>query len=286
MDISLGIIFGIIAAIGWGTADFFVARAVRKTTIFKTFFWSQMIGVAFFIIIFSLFFKFPILSFATIGVILIASFLSTISYLLFYKGLQVGKVSIISPLTACWAIVTVILSLIFLNERLTAIQGVGVTLAILGAILASFKLNDLLKLKLKNAAKGVKYTVIAVFGWGISYVLIDILVAELKWFLPIFFIKIVGVLYLLLYTGTTKKKISFPKNVVWLIVLIGVLEFIAFSSYGLGVNSEYTAIVAPISVAFPAVTVILARIFFKETLEINQKIGIIAIIAGLVLLAL
>jgi hypothetical protein len=35
MDVSLGIIFGIIAMVCWGTADFFVANAVKKTNVLK-----------------------------------------------------------------------------------------------------------------------------------------------------------------------------------------------------------------------------------------------------------
>lgn len=285
MDIPLGIIFGIIAMIGWGTADFFVAKAVRKTNVFKTFVWSQIIGLILFFLIFSVFFKFPILSLATIGIILIAGFLGTISYLAFYKGLQVGKVSVISPIAACWAVVTVILSLIFLNETLTVLQAIGVSLAILGAVLASFRLHDLLKLKLRKLATGLEYAIIALLAWGVYFVFIDVLVTELSWFLPMLFIKTVAVFYLLIYSGATKKNISFPKNVKFFIILIGILEVIAFLSYGIGVASEYTAIVAPIGAAFPMVTIILARIFFKETLDVNQKIGIVSVLTGLVLLS-
>ena len=66
---------------------------------------------------------------------------------------------------------------------------------------------------------------------------------------------------------------------------IGVLEVIAFFAYGSGITSEFTAIVAPVSAAFPAVTILLARIFLKERLEINQKTGIFSILAGLVLIS-
>jgi drug/metabolite transporter (DMT)-like permease len=286
MSIPLGIIFGIIAMVSWGTADFFVAKSVRKTSVFKTFVWSQIIGLILFILIFSLFFKFPILSFTTIGIILIAGFLGAVSYLAFYKGLQVGKVSIISPVAACWAAVTVILSLIFLNETLTALQAVGVGLAILGAVLVSFRMHDLFKLGLKNLATGIEYAIIAMLAWGIYFVFIDVLVAELSWFLPMLFIKTVAVLYLLIYSGAASRSISFPKNVTLFIILIGVLEVIAFLSYGVGVTSEYTAIVAPIGAAFPMVTILLARIFFKEILDINQKIGIVSVLVGLILLSI
>lgn len=286
MSLSIGVIFGIIAMLGWGTADFFVAIAVRKTSVFKTFIWSQIIGAVLLLLIFSMFFKLPILSLPAIGIILIATFLYTVAYFAFYKGLQVGKVSIISPVAACWAVVTVILSLIFLGETLTPIKALGASLAILGAVLTSFRLHDLLGLRLKNLTAGVGYAIIAVIGWGIYFVFVDVLVSEFSWFLPMLFVKIVSVFYLLTYSGIKRENFSFPKNVLPFIILIGALEVIAYLCYGFGVTSEYTAIMASIAAAFPMITIILARIFFKETLEINQKIGIVSILTGLVLLSL
>lgn len=286
MDIPEGIIFGIVAMIGWGTTDFFIAKAVRKTSVFKTFVWSQTIGVILFFLIFLAFFKFPLLSLTPIGIILILGFLVVFSYLVYFKGLQVGKVSIISPVAACWAVVTVILSLIFLNEMLTALQAVGVSLAILGAVLTSFKLHDLMKLKLRNLATGVEYAIITLLAWGMLFAFIDVLVTELSWFLPVFFIKTVAVFYILTFSSVTKRSISFPKNVALFIILIGVFDFVGFLSYGIGLAYEYATIVAPIASTSPLVTIILARIFFKESLEMNQKIGIVSALIGLVLLSI
>jgi len=286
VTISLGIIFGIIAMAGWGMSDFFVAQAVRKTTVFKTFVWSQIIGIILFALVFLLFFHLPKIDPSILGIILIAGFLGVISYLAFYKGLQIGQVSVISPIAACWGAVTVILSLIFLHEKLNLFQSVGVSLAILGAVLTSFRLHELFTLKKRAFVKGIHYALIAMFSWGIYFTLIGSLLPKTGWFLSIFFIKATAVGYLLLYSLGTKKEIAFPKKATLFVFLIGLLETIAFLAYGMGVNSEHTSIVAPIGAAFPMVTIILARIFFKERLEINQKIGIVSILTGLILLSM
>ncbi|MFH0868571.1 MAG: DMT family transporter [Candidatus Woesearchaeota archaeon] len=286
MALSLGILFGIIAMIGWGVADFFAAKAVRKSSVFKTYFWIQAIGLVIYLLIFLLFFKLPAISLMTFALIVICAFIGITTVMSFYKGLQVGIVSIISPIGASYAVVTVILSLIFLNETITSFQAVGISLVILGAILTSFKFHDLIRLKVKNIAAGVKYAVFAMLGWGVLMVLIDVLVADLGWFLPILFIVAVEIFYLLAYSGAAKKSISFPKNIALFVILAAVLEVIAFLSFGFSITSENVAIVAPIISAFPAITIILARIFFKEILELNQRVGILAIISGLILLAL
>ncbi len=286
MSISLGILFGIIAMIGWGLSDFFVAKIVKKTSIFKTFFWSQAISLIPFFAIFVLFFKIPFLTSLMLFIIFTASLLGFIGLMSLYKSFQIGVISIVSPVAASSSVITVILSLVFLKETLSGLQAIGVSLAILGAILVSFKFHDLIKLKLKNIAAGVEFAVVAMLAWGISFVLIDVMVAELGWFIPVFFIKVLGVVFALAYAAMAKKDIKFPANFTLLIISVAALEAVAFLSIGAGIGTDLTAIVVPIASAFPAITIILARIFFKEILDINQKIGVAAVLLGLVLLSI
>jgi drug/metabolite transporter (DMT)-like permease len=286
MSLPLGILFGILAMISWGAADFFVAKSVRTVSVFKTFVWSQLIGLIPFILIFAIFFNFPSISFNSSILILITGLLGFVGVLAFYKGLQVGNIPIVSPIAASSAVVTVILSVIFLKEILTSFQSVGISLAILGTILTSFKFHDIIRLKIKSIASGVKFAVIAMLAWGISFALIDVLIAEFGWFFPIFFLKVLGVFYALAYSGISRKSIAFPTNIIWFLVLIGILEAAAFLSIGAGIGTDLTSIVVPIASAFPAVTIILARIYLKEILEFNQKLGVLAVLMGLVLLSI
>ena len=286
MSISIGIIFGIIAMLSWGFGDFLIAKAVRSAGVFRTFFWSIVLGLAPILIIFALFFKFSAVSLFT-GLLLIAiSSLFFVGVLSLYKGFQIGVISIISPIASAGAVVTVILSLIFLKEVLSVSQAIGISLAILGSILASFKFHDLIKLKLKKLATGVEFAMIAMLTGGVAFVLLDITISELGWFMPIFFIRIIGSFIAMIYAGAAKKNISFPVNIVWILVAISILETVAILAIGAGISSDLTSIVIPVSSAFPIITIILARIFFKEILELNQKIGVIAVLVGLVLLAI
>ena len=286
MGISLGILFGIIAMISWGVADFFVAKAVRKSSVFKTLLWVQIVIVMLFLLISPWLIKFQNIPLNLIVLTLITAFIGVVSLLAFYKGMQVGYVSIVSPISSAYAAITVILSLIFLSEKLTALQTIGVSLTISGAILTALRFHDILKLRLKNIATGAEYGAAAMIGWGVFFVFLGILISGLGWFLPILLIKITSVFYLLIYSAAVKKNISFPKDAVLFIVAIGLLEGIGLLFFGLGVTQIYTAIVTPISSAYPMITIILARIFFKETIELSNKIGVISVLAGLALLAI
>ena len=286
MALSIGILFGIIAMLSWGITDFFAAKSVRKSSVFKTYFWIQAVALAIYSAIFLLFFDMPPVSLIILGVAIIASFLGISSVLSYYKGLQVGYVSIICPIAASYAIITVILSIVFLDETLSSLRLTAISLVIFGGILASFKFHDLVKLRVKNIAKGANYAIFAMIGWGIMFVLLDFLISELGWFMPVFLIVAAEIIFLLAYSGTAGKSISFPKNVAFFVVLAGILEATAFLATGKGISFENASIVAPIISAFPAVTIILARIFFKEILEINQKVGVVSVLIGLILLSI
>ena len=81
-------------------------------------------------------------------------------------------------------------------------------------------------------------------------------------------------------------KIIFPLENVKFILAIALLEVTAFIAYGIGVATQKSTIIAPLASLSPAVTILLALIFLKEKIEINQKVGIAAALIGIVLLSL
>ncbi len=286
MAISLGVLFGIITMLSWGISDFFAAKASRKAGVAKTAVWSQGISVSAFAAIFFFFFNFSGISGADIILIAICSILGAVGILSLYKGFEVGAVSIISPIAASSAVVTVLLSIIFLGEKINFLQGIGISSVIIGAILASFKIKDIAKLKLNKAAAGAEYGVIAMLSFGVSFALIDILIEHLGWFVPVFLIRLFGLIMIVLFSRISKKGLSFPKNAKSLIIIIAILETAAFLSIGAGISHEYTSIVYSVASAFPAVTILLAAVFFKERMGLSNKIGVVSVLLGLALLAL
>jgi transporter family protein len=55
----------------------------------------------------------------------------------FYLALGTGKAAIIVPLTALYPVVTLMLSLLILQEKVTLLQAVGIILALVAIILMS-----------------------------------------------------------------------------------------------------------------------------------------------------
>lgn len=106
------------------------------------------------------------------------------------------------------------------------------------------------------------------------------------WFLPVVCVKVFGALTLLAYAPFGKHPLSLPRGSVTWIVLVGVLEVIAFLAFSCGVYAHYSTIVAPICAAFPMVTVVLSQRFLGERMATNQKVGIAALLCGVIILSM
>ncbi|MCX6709711.1 MAG: DMT family transporter [Candidatus Woesearchaeota archaeon] len=280
--IEIGVIFGIISMFAWGISDFLAARSVKKESVFSVFFWSQMAST---LLLFILFRKFDFsgISAKALIFIIITSVVDIVAYLAYYKAFSVGKTSIISPVVSCWAAVTVVLSVILFGEKLSAVQVLGILLAIFGSVFISFKIHEIRGRKIKS--KGLGLAVIAMLAWGSQVVFIRALVGELGWFMPTILIKLALIPIAFIYAKASKQGLNLSKKSIVPMIAVGALESIGFLAISYGINSAYASIVAPVSAAFPLVTILLARIFFKETMEGNQKIGAIMIIAGIILLS-
>jgi len=287
MNISIGILTGMICLLCWGTADFFATQASRKVGYFKTVFWAHLI--AFFLaLIYPLFIPQNFnLSLWAILLLALAGFLQAIALMFFYRGLEIGLVSVVSPIASSYSMIVVLLGIFLLKEQLTLLQTVGILLIFIGVPLVSINLNEIKKAEGHVFQKGTRESFLSMLFWGVAFFLLSPVVRENGWFWPtvidaffvVFFLYIYGVFL----------KIDFlvkDKSSLLPIFSDGLLTIIGYFAFSIGLLYSLVSIVTPISTIFPVVTIILAWIFFREKLGGNQIFGIAAVIGGLVVLSL
>ena len=68
---------------------------------------------------------------------LIAGLIASLASIMFLLALRSGKASIIVTMTALYPIITIILSYVFLQERITLVQGAGIMLSLVALVLFS-----------------------------------------------------------------------------------------------------------------------------------------------------
>ncbi|OGG04323.1 hypothetical protein A2Z33_04210 [Candidatus Gottesmanbacteria bacterium RBG_16_52_11] len=285
----MGIITGLISMVCWGTGDFLAALASRRFGNLRTNFWmmtvSFILATAYFTTQLT---TFTIASVQPYLVLLIAvAVFQAIAYLAFYRGLETGMVSVVSPVGASFALVTVILSVLFYGEHLKLTQVTGILLISSGIIGVSLNLEDLKKIRRLSVVKGVREALVAMMGWGISLFLIVPASKALGWFLPVYIFRFFAIIFILAANIVSRQTLRIPIKPGNLLLLlpIGIFDISAFFSYSLGVSSQYASVVASVGGAFAMVTVLLARVFLREKLHPNQLAGIAAIIAGIALIS-
>jgi len=223
-----------------------------------------------------------------LGIVLLIGIVNVTAYLMFYRGFEKGKLSVISPIAGTAGAVTVVLGLALLGEMLSPVQGAGVLLALVGIPLVSIDFREIRGKALASLAAGVPEALFAMFGWGVMWFLVAFVEAWAGWLFVILAMRFVTVTCAGAYSGM-KGGVALGKRGkgLWgVIAAAGILDAMGFASLGFAMTTEFASIVAPISSSYPAVTVILALFLLRERLSKTQLLGIILVLVGVVALSL
>jgi uncharacterized membrane protein len=276
---------GLLSALAWGTGDFVAKRAVDRIGPYVTLFYMFLVGTI----------MLGALTFLSIGksqsfdqplflLNILSSLLGVLGYFFLYYGFQVGTLSVVSTITAGGTIVPVLFSLYFLKEWPTVPQFIGIGLIIGGVVLVSRKKASSGSEKKKSA--GVIPALLSSLFFGSYVILIKIVSARTGPLLPIFIVRGMGVILIgsaLIY----RKETTYPPKEVWkYLVVIGLLDALAFLAFTVGINQALVAIVSPLSSLFTLVTVTWAHFILKEKLEFQQKWGFWMVLFGVLTLSI
>ncbi len=282
MNLIIGILFSIVSMLGFGLVDYLVGGFSKQIGAFNTSFWNLvariiilMIAAPFLLSGFSLT---PYL----VILLVLAAVSQSIGALGLAKGMRVGSISVISPITATYPVVTIFLALFFLNQAITTLQWLCILVIIAGTLLVSINLKNMLKADSKKLHLGIEFALASAIGWGFFFFFMTLLTQAIGWF-PSLLLVIIPQFVIYLAYGYLAKE-DFKVKLAWAprFLVMGLLALIGFIGYNLGVTYTYTAIVAPISAASIIITIFLAMLFFKEKLELYQKIGMLMVIIGVI----
>ena len=273
---------------GWGLYDFLGGVFAKQIGSFKSLFWSQSAGLISIFLLAIVFRSRVNTSVLIIILSLIAAILYSAGYLFFFKGFELGNVSIIAATMNLWTVFTMLFAFIFMGQRLSAFQTLGVLMIIFGATLASLNWSEIKNQKFKPSA-GVKEAVFGAFFFGIFWNVSEIISEKVGWLLTTLFIKFGIILFLLIFSLLVKQKIGLAKTSTktkTIILLMGVIETgaVALVNYGLTIGDAI--LITPIASALSIVTITLAIIFLKDKVTKFQGLGIITAIVGIIVTAL
>lgn len=280
----LSILLGIGGMFGWGIYDFLGGVFAKQIGPFKSFFWSQSAGLAstlLLALIFMVNVNFPVLVIFSIP---IAAILYSAGYLFFFKGFEIGNVSIVAATMNLWAVFTMLFAFIFMGQRLSVMQTVGVLMIVSGATLASLNWNDIRNQRFQLSS-GVREAVFGAFFFGVFWNISDVISEKIGWLLTTLFVKMGIVLFLLGFSFLAKRELGLtgtPAKTKYVVALMGMVEAgaVVLVNYGLTIGDAI--LITPIASALSIVTIGLAIIFLKDKITRLQSLGIIMAIIGII----
>jgi transporter family protein len=283
----LSVLSGLAGMFGWGIYDFLGGVYSKQIGPFKSFFWSQLAGL---ISVLLLLFAFAINLNVPVWVIIllpIAAIVYSAGYLFFFKGFEIGNVSIVAATMNLWAVFTMLFAFIFMGQRLTAMQSLGVFMIISGVTLASLNWRDIKNHRLKLSL-GVKETVLGAFFFGVFWNISEVISEKIGWLPTTLFVKFGIIVFLLLFSFLVKRELVLTKatpKTKLMVLLMGSIEAgaVAIVNYGLTIGDAI--LITPIASALSIVTITLAIIFLKDKVTKLQGLGMLAAIAGIIVTA-
>ena len=283
----LSVLSGLAGMVGWGIYDFLGGVYSKQIGYFKSFFWSQLAGL---ISVLLLAFAITTNLSAPVSVIIllpIAAILYSAGYLFFFKGFEIGNVSIVAATMNLWAVFTMLFAFVFMGQRLSTLQSLGVLMIISGVTLASLNWSEIKNQSFKLSL-GVKETVLGAFFFGIFWNISEIISEQIGWLPTTLLVKFGIIVFLLLFSFLIKQELDLSKvatKTKIMVLIMGSIEAgaVAIVNYGLTIGDAI--LITPIASALSIVTITLAIVFLKDKVTKLQGFGIIAAIAGIIVTA-
>jgi drug/metabolite transporter (DMT)-like permease len=293
----MGILLGLVTALCWGSADLFARFATRRIGTFRTMLYMQMCG-----------FCLLTLAMPRLGGWghlfdgsgwqpwawgILAGVLNTSSTLALYRSFEIGKMSIVAPLSASYPVLTILLSALT-GERLTALRLFGLALTIVGVIVVARgeqTPNDAgptdEQTQQGKKRLGVGWALFSAFCFGVMFWLLGLRVVPMLGSSPsVWLIRLTSVVATALVMLVARQSRALPqRRDTPLLLGVGLLDTGAYVFNNYGMLHEQTSVVSVLASLYGAVTVALAAMFLREKVSPSQWLGIVAIFIGIVLIS-
>lgn len=282
----MGILLATCAALVYGAADFVGGMASKRTSTWSVAALSQIFGVLFLLLVFPLLHS----GAARGGDLLwggIAGIAGAGAVGFLYRGLAIGRMSVVSPITAVLAAALPVVWGVARGERPSVFAYVGIALALGAVVLVSSASAEPTEAaaRVRGLAPGIPQALIAGTGFGLFFIFLAHTSPDSGvW--PLIGARAASIALLLAVALVTRNSILPAQGTLGPIALSGLLDMGANVLYLLSTKFALLAIAAVITSLYPASTVLLARMVLHERLNARQWSGVAAAGAGVVLIAL
>ena len=197
----------------------------------------------------------------------------------FYRGLAIGTMSIVAPVSATGAAVPVLVG-IATGERPGSLQLAGIALAMIGIVLAAREPGHVAPSRAVRASLGL--ALLAALGFGSFFVMIDSATEDAGAPWALLLVRVGEVALLGTLALALRPRMPSGLRDAAPLLVIGTLDFLATALFALATQQGLLSVVSVVGSLYPAVTVVLARVVLSERVSRLQEAGVVVTLAGVV----
>lgn len=267
------------ASVSWGVADYLGGHFSRRLSPFAVLLVVDVVAVL------------PILPFAlthgTDGITWKIAALGTagaisggIGLLAFYRGMQIGAISIVAPITGLSATIPIVVGLAT-GDHPSHWQELGFVLALVGVVLAAREHHP--ETGKVRIASGVGLALVALVCFGGYFVPIHAGSQEdAFWTLTLF--RVAAAAFALAVVAMTRPSLRMPRSWLWLLCLAALLDLGGSVGYTLASRNGLLSVVSVLGALYPVTTVALAMVVSRERVAPAQLGGAAVALGGVALI--
>jgi drug/metabolite transporter (DMT)-like permease len=205
-----------------------------------------------------------------------------------YRGLAVGVMSIVAPISATGAVIPVLVSL-FLGEVPSVITAFGIAAAFSGAVLVSLQIRETTQVSDRMLRPALVLAFCAALGLGTYIVVLDQATSVVSGsFSPLWVIvgaRVGSIATVIAIVALGSWSASWPGRRIGLVAAAGILDTAGNAMLAYATAQGNLGIAAVLSSLYPVVTVLLGLTVLKERLTPIQGTGVTLALLGVILIS-
>ncbi len=276
----MAVLLGLLAATFYGAADFCGGLATRRSSTLAVTVVSQAAGLFLLVIVLP---AFPaLLSLSVVEFGAVAGLCGGVGIALLYHALSIGKMGVVSPITAVLAAALPVGVGVARGEHLLLWQAAGVGIALVAVVLISLSHEP--DGRLEFSTVGVKEAIASGVALG-GFLTFLALAGKGGGLYPLLCARAASTIFLMVVAFVGRQTLVPVRSTVRIILLAGAIDMSANVLYVLAAYAGYLSVAAVLTSLYPASTVFLARIVLGERLAAVQKAGVVLALLGVALIA-
>jgi len=276
----VAVALGLAAGISWGVADFLGGLKSRQLSVLVVLVVSQAVGAVLVgVIIVARGEGPPATEYLLIGALAGLSGLAGLAA--FYRGMAVGAMSVVAPISATGAAIPVTVG-IATGDRPRAVQVAGLVLALVGVVLASREARE--GSAGTKVAAGTGLALVAAVGFGGFFVGLD-LASEGDVLWALLAARSVDIVLLVAVGLALRPGHDLSARDLRDLAAVGVFDVAANALFAFASTQGLVSLVAVLASLYPVTTIFLARLVLKESVRTSQAVGVALALLGVAAIA-